>query len=356
MSYPNGLDNPELYFQTKLWTGNGASSRSHTFDGSEDMQPDWVWIKDRDQTNNHQTFDSVRGVTKTLQTDRGIAETAVASMLTAFGADGFTTGDHSSMNDNNIKYASWSWKAVTSFSNDASATGVGTIDSTGSVSVDSGFSIISYTGTGSAGTIAHGGGSTPKMIITKNRDHGSSGLQDWCVYHPTVGSNGAVFLNLTNTKDTHAKYFNDTDPTSSVFSVGTNLGTNGSADAMIAYIFCEKQGFSKISTYIGNDNADGTFVYTGFAPAWVMIKRINSTNNWIILDRKRNPVNPSDERIFADQTTAASTANTMVDFLSNGFKARSTYGGINGSGDEFIFIAFAESPFVNSKSVPNNAI
>lgn len=206
------IDNPELYFQTKLFTGNG-STQSITLDGSENMQPDFVWFKNRSSTQNHRLFDSVRGAGKNLVSNNSGAEidagTGTGGQLRTFDSDGFSVGSDNSVNKSSENICSWNWKAGTSFTNDASSTGVGTIDSTGTINTTAGFSVISYTGTGSAGTIAHGLGVVPRMVITKNRDHGSSGLQDWCVYHPRVGSDGAVFLNLTNTKDTHAKYFND---------------------------------------------------------------------------------------------------------------------------------------------------
>tara|TARA_R100001126_G_scaffold18122_1_gene8455 strand:- start:411 stop:1478 length:1068 start_codon:yes stop_codon:yes gene_type:complete len=349
------IDDASLYFRVKTYTGNSTNNTAITWDETHaNMQPDWLWLKQRTVANQeHWLADSVRGAGLFLESNSGVAEADGTGGFDSFDTNGFTVDDSARTNRGTM--VGWGWKAGTSFTNDASSTGVGTIDSTGTINTTAGFSVISYTGTGSAGTIAHGLGVVPRMVITKNRDHGSSGLQDWCVYHPRVGSDGAVFLNLTNTKDTHAKYFNDTDPTSSVFSVGTNLGTNGSADAMISYVFAEKKGYSKIGSYHGNDNADGPVIYLGFSPSWIMIKRINSTNDWIILDNKRDPDNPSTERLLANTRDAASTANTMVDFLSSGFKPRSTYGGINGSGDQFIYLAFAESPFTNSNGVPTNA-
>ena len=345
------IDNPELFFQTVLWTGNGSSSRSITLDGSEDMQPDWTWIKSRtgsESTQQHYLYDSVRGATKYLQSSTLNAEGTKSNGLSAFASDGFTVGDDNANNASSSTYVAWNWKAGGS----ASSNGNGSITSSVSVSTDAGFSIVSYTGTGSNATVGHGLGAVPSMIITKART--PSG-RSWGVYHASLGNTKNLYLDGNDAVSTGGTFWNSTTPTSSVFSVGTAGDSNGSTYTLIAYCFAEKKGYSKFGSYTGNDNADGTFIYTGFAPAWVMIKRTNSTNDWLILDRKRNTINPSDERLLANSSNAASTANTMVDFLSNGFKPRSTYGGINGASDNFIYMAFAESPFVNSNGIPNNA-
>ena len=342
------IDKPTDYFNTKLYTGNGGTN-AITGVG---FQPDWVWLKDRTTSEaSHKVYDSVRGTTKYLAPNNTGAE-ATESGVTAFGSDGFTLGSAGGTNGNGISFVSWNWKAGTSFTNDASSTGIGNIDSTGSVNTDAGFSVISYTGDANAdNTVAHGLGSVPKMIILKNRSISSN----WMVYHASTGAQAPLFLNLNNAAGSGDPDRFKVVPTSSVFTPGTAQEGNGNGNSIIAYCFAEKQGYSKFGSYTGNDNADGTFVYTGFAPAWVMIKRTNSVNDWLILDTKRNPINPSNERILANTNAAASTANTMVDFLSNGFKPRSTYGGINGDSDNFIYMAFAESPLVNSNGIPNNA-
>ena len=252
-----------------------------------------------------------------------------------------------SYNVSSDTYVSWNWKAGGS----GSANTTGTINSTVSANTTAGFSIVKWTGTGANATVGHGLGSALDFIIVKNRDT----TNQWCIYNRPRGATKFIHLDATDSESTASSVWNNTEPTSSVFSVGVSALTNGSSNSMIAYCFAEKKGYSKFGSYTGNDNANGTFVYTGFAPAWVMIKRTNSTNDWIILDIKRNPINPSDERILANSVNAASTANTMVDFLSNGFKPRSTYGGINGASDNFIYMAFAEAPFVNSNGVPCNA-
>ena len=354
MSYTNGLDNPELYFQAKNYSGN-ASTNAITLDGSEDMQPDWVWLKSRSFAQNHENYDSVRGATKRLYNNLTNAEDTNSTGLTGFNSDGFTLGSSNAINKSGETFASWNWKAGTSFSNDASSTGVGPIDSTGSVNTDAGLSIISYTGTGSTGTVAHGLGATPGMIIIKERNNATS----WIVYHHKNTSAPAtdyLLLNSTQATDDYADYFNDTEPTSSVFTIDTAGDINGSSDTYIAYCFAEKKGYSKFGSYEGNGNNDGTFVYTGFKPAWVMTKSIDSTSNWEIKDNKRSTFNTVDDYIKANANAAEDTgvSSHAMDFLSNGFKHRGSNDEVNGS-ETYIYMAFAEAPFVNSNGVPNNA-
>jgi len=362
------IDNPELFFQTLIWTGDGSGTKSFTLDGSENMQPDWVWSKPRDSlssiTGNHFLFDSVRGAgaEKELVSNNTGAEGANANQvygyISSFNSDGFTTTAGSSNNDyfnkNSIKYVAWNWKAGTSFTNDASATGIGSIDSTGSVSTDAGFSICSYTGTGGTETIKHGLSTKPAIILVKKR----SGSANWYMYHHKNTSAPATdFLTLNSSAATsdNANNWNDTEPTSSVFSVGASGTTNPSGGTMIAYCFAEKKGYSKFGSYTGNGNADGTFVYTGFKPAWILTKKSSgSGDSWNLLDSIRNPGNPGDKRLTPDTSNAEATT-TQYDILSNGFKARATTGAVNTSGATYIFMAFAEAPFVNSKGVPNNS-
>ena len=350
------IDDPTAFFQTTLYTGDGGGTRAVTNDGNSDLSPNWVWIKDRGTTSTHYIFDSVRGVQKHLTSAATTQELTDANSLKSFNSDGFTLGTSGNVNGNSRSFVSWNWKAGTSFTNDASATGIGSIDSTGSFNNDSGFSIVSYTGTGSAGTIKHGLSTAPKMIIQKNRDE----TQPWWTYVESIGAGGQLRLNGTNAAGSDgATLWNSTAPTSSVFSVGDNTGTNGSADKCIAYCFAEKQGYSKFGSYTGNGNADGTFVYTGFKPAYVMVKKTSGTENWYIFDNKRSDFNLSDDALKAN-TNSAELADWGVgfDFLSNGFKARATDGAINASGGSYIYMAFAENPFVTSTangSIPATA-
>jgi len=344
------IDDPTIYFNTKLYTGNGTAigSGGNAITGVG-FQPDWVWIKSRTQAEEHEVFDAVRGVTKYIRPSTTAAEVTDSESLTAFGADGFTVGDHGQINANSQSFVSWNWKAGTSFSNDASATGVGTIDSTGSINTTAGFSIISYSGTGTAGTIAHGLGSTPKMIIVKVRNF----VTNWIVHHGSIASTKVLHIDTTNAETTNDA-FNDTLPTSSVFSVKTANGINASGKTYIAYCFAEKKGYSKFGKYTGNGNADGTFVYTGFLPAFVLLKRTDSDNWWHIFDNKRDAFNLTDTVLYPNKNNAESTI-ILGDMLSNGFKLRQTDADVNLSGSPYIYMAFAESPFTNSNGVPNNA-
>mgnify|MGYP003122132131 CR=1 FL=1 len=342
------IDDPTIYFETELYSGSSSDVTMNALS----FQPDWVWLKKRSGSGDNLTYDSVRGTNKRLTingTDAEVDRSSNNDELKSFNSDGWTLGTfNSNITGAGSNCVSWNWKAGGS----ASSNSDGSITSSVSANTTSGFSIVSYTGTGSNATVGHGLGAVPSMIITKART--PSG-RSWGVYHASLGNTKNLYLDGNDAVSTGGTFWNSTTPTSSVFSVGTAGDSNGSTYTLIAYCFAEKKGYSKFGSYTGNDNADGTFIYTGFAPAWVMIKRTNSTNDWLILDRKRNTINPSDERLLANSSNAASTANTMVDFLSNGFKPRSTYGGINGASDNFIYMAFAESPFVNSNGIPNNA-
>jgi hypothetical protein len=353
------IDNPELYFQTKLWTGTG-STNALTFDGSEDMTPDLVWIKLRAGAADygHRIFDSVRGVHKTLNSSATSAEGTETNTLTVFGSDGFTVVDADEVNQSggSHTYVAWCWKAGTSFTNDASATSVGSIDSAGSVSDTAGFSICTYTGISSAGTIKHGlSTGTPSMIIWKNR----SASNGWITYHhknTSAPETDYLELHATSATVDLNTIMNDTAPTSSVFSIGTEGAVGGgNTNNFVAYIFSERQGFSKFGSYTGNGNADGTFVYTGFRPAWVMIKRTDSTNSWLMYDNKRTPYNVVDKLLLANSSNAEATGSNRLDLVSNGFKARINDPGENADGGTHTYMAFAEAPLVNSNGVPCNA-
>ena len=364
------IDNPELYFQTKLYTGNGGTN-AITLDGSENMQPDWIWGKDR-AGDRHFLADSVRGKKNTgyhlLCSNNTEADTdnAPPDGITAINSNGFTLGANSSntdggwsieINQNTGPYVAWNWKAGTSFTNDASATGVGSVDSTGSINTTAGISIISWTSlaSGSNYSIAHGLSATPAAIIMKGRHESNS----WQVYHDkNTSSPETDYLELNSDAATaDFPVWQDTSPTSSVFSLGTWSGFDDGG-TMIAYCFAEKQGYSKFGSYIGNGSAtDGTFVYTGMKPAFVLLKMSSGTGSWCIYDNKRDTFNPASKRLVPNVTNAeADTSTQAIDFLSNGFKLKSNNTDQNGSGSTYIYLAFAESPFVNSAgAVPNNA-
>ena len=335
-------------FNVKLFTGTG-SSNAVTGVG---FQPDWCWFKDRDSSGNDSgLFDVVRGVQKRIRTDQTDAENTDANGLTAFGSDGFTVGSGGYVNASGSDIVSWNWKAGNS---SGSANTSGSINSTVSVNTTAGFSIVSYTGNATSGaTIGHGLGAVPKMIIIKNRDEGSAS-QDWCVYHPKVGSTKGIFLNLTNSPDTNAKYFNNVDPTSTLFTVGNNLGTNGSGDAMIAYCFAEKTGYSKFGYYKGNGNADGPFIYCGFRPAYIMTKKYSATGPWHIYDKERaNPFNVVSGKLVAN-ASSAEAVGVECDFLSNGFKIRASGSDLNGDSADFLYMAFGQT-LVGTNGVIANA-
>jgi hypothetical protein len=351
------IDDPSVYFQTTLYAGDGSSSNAITNAGNSDLQPDWIWGSLRDEDGGARfVFDSSRGVTNRLKTNAETEE-QVRSGVTAFNSDGFTVGSHSDSNLNAKSLVAWQWKAnggtTSSFTESGNNPG-GTIQT----NTTAGFSIITTTGTGGAGTISHGLGAVPHWIISKCRSHGSTG---WGVYHQKNTSEPETeLLGLASTGATldSSSYYNDTAPTSSVFTVGTSNDINGDGRTYIFYVFTEIQGYSKFGSYTGNGNADGPFVYTGFKPAWIMIKRTDSADDWKINDVARdfNGTYGNDASLHANDSTVETTsASFNVDFLSNGFKLRSADAGNNASGGTYIYMTFAEHPFVSSKGVPTTA-
>jgi len=348
MSYTNGLDKPSDFMDTVLYTGNGSSQNI----GGLDFQPDWVWIKSRSLVKDHDLYDSVRGADFPLESNTDVAEQDAGGQgLTSFRSDGFAIGNRSTINSSSATQVSWNWKAGTSFTNDASATGIGSIDSAGSVNTDAGFSIVSYTGTGSTATVGHGLGTAPAMILIKGR----SFVDEWLVYHQSMGNTHAINLNLNNASSSSINYWRNTTPSSSVVYIGANDKHNKSSETYIAYCFAEKQGYSKFGSYTGNGNANGTFVYTGFKPALVICKKADSdTNDWFLMDNKRNGFNGQNYNLEAN-TNEAEQSNSDIDILSNGFKTRSSGNGHNTNGHGYIYMAFAENPFVTSTGVPATA-
>ena len=332
------------YFNTKLYTGNGSAGHAITGVG---FQPDWTWIKSRNITKDHMLFDAVRGVTKALKTNQTSEEDANADFLTAFGTDGFTVGNNGKINTSSDPLVSWNWKAGGS----ASSNSDGSITSTVSANTTAGFSIVSYTGTGSAGTIGHGLGSTPKMIIVKCR----SDADTWAGYHVDVGATKYLELDTTAAAQTSTQPWNDTEPTSSVFTVGNWSATNGSSKTYIAYCFAEKTGYSKFGSYVGNGSSSGTYVHLGFKPAFLIIKKSSATEDWGLIDNKRDPNNDgSSSQLFPNGNNVEDASNDRADFLSNGFKLRTSSGQWNTSGGTYIYMAFGQS-LVGSNNVPCKA-
>jgi hypothetical protein len=342
MAY-SSIAKPTDYFNTVLYTGNGGSSLAVTGVG---FQPDWVWVKSRSDTEQHALWDSVRGGSKRLISDSTGAEYDNSTQgIQSFDSDGFTAGDSDQYNKSSQNVASWNWLAA----NGTASNSDGGTSSTVSVNQTSGFSIVGWTGTGSATTVGHGLGVAPKMIILKNR----SEVYGWQVYHESLGNTKYLELSKTDAEATSSQSWNDTSPTSSVFSVGASDSNNKSGNNIIAYCFAEKKGYSKFGSYTGNGNADGTFVYTGFKPAFVLMKKTSGgqARNWCILDNKREGFNPENDQLHPNTNGVESMGSgTTLDLLSNGFKLRVTDDDKNGSGDPYIYMAFAENPFVGNDS------
>jgi hypothetical protein len=355
------IDKPSDYFNTKLYTGDGDTASNKTGVG---FQPDFTWIKKRtDDVEDHALFDSVRGVSspKLLNSNGSGAEETHGNngYLSGFLSDGFSVATNGTngekweyLNTSGDTYASWNWKA----GGTASSNTDGSITSSVSANQDAGFSIVSYTGTGSTATVGHGLGVAPSFLIYKNR----ATTDSWNIQHDGLTSyDYYVRFNSTGAQN------NDIDvgaasPTSTVVTVGSHAQQNGSGNAMILYTFAEKQGYSKFGSYTGNGSTDGTFVYTGFKPAFVMSKYTTGGSaggeGWNMFDNKRDPFNIVDLRLQANSSSAeSSSTNHYHDFLSNGFKLRTVDGSANNSGATYIYMAFAENPFVTSTGVPATA-
>jgi len=330
------------YFNTKLYTGNG-STNAVTGVG---FAPDFVWIKERTSTSSNVLGTTVQGTTKRLQSDTTSAEGTLTNIFTSYDSDGFTHGNDAGVNESGQTYASWNWKANGAGSSNSD----GSISSTVSVNTTAGFSISTYTGTGSNATVGHGLGVAPKMIIIKNL----SASQGWCIYHESIGATKFLSLNSNDAQVTASDRFNNTSPTSSVFSVGSHADTNGNGNNMIAYCFAEKTGYSKFGTVNGNGNNDGPFVYTGFAPSFVLYKKYNGAGDWYFVDNKRPGYNDNDKRLYANTNQAEETYD-LINLYSNGFKlTNSTHAYTNDSAGTYLYMAFGQS-LVGSNNVPCTA-
>ena len=347
------IDDPSLYFQTLLYTGNSSSSRSLTNTGNSDLQPDWLWVKNRTNGAEHGIWDSTRGAGKRLLigTDAQEDQTNVAS----FNSDGFTVNTGDIINTNTHTYVAWQWKAGGGSGNRTTFTESGNNPGGGrQVNTTAGYSIIDYVGTGGNGTIAHGLGAIPKLVFVKNRDGGTN--DSWFTHWTgLLGDNKVLYWNSTDGAATNASAFNSTAPTSTNITVGTNSATNTDGDNYIMYAFTDIKGYSDFGTYEGNGDADGPFIYTGFKPAFIMLKSVDSAQVWSIRDSGREPTNPAKLAIYANESGVESDhANNSVDLLSNGFKLRNPYSE-NVNNETFTYMAFAEHPFVSSKGVPTTA-
>jgi hypothetical protein len=338
---------PDKYFNTVLYTGN-QTARDITVadDTGNAWQPDFVWLKSRAGTvGHHGLFDSVRGANNGLYSSLNYAEAAFTQTLTSFNSDGFSLGtdaDWGGSNWNSTTYVAWCWKAGGAAVENTD----GSITSQVSANQDAGFSIVTYTASGSSGaTVGHGLDVAPSFIVVKNRDY----AQNWFAYHQYIGGAGGFNFNTTQAAFTSdAGYWNSTNPSSSLITLGNYHGYFGT-HKYIAYCFAEVEGYSKFGSYTGNGNADGPFIHCGFKPAWIMIKNTTTAQGWYISDNKRDTYNQVNRALFANTADAESTSSTgaSYDFLSNGFKPRTSNNDSNGSGDTYIFAAFAEAPSNN---------
>ena len=337
------------YFKPKTYTGNGNNGLAITGVG---FQPDFTWIKNRSRNQTHVLTDSLRGTNKQLHSSNTNAEQTYTDFIASFDTDGFTVNDSANGSGDvnhysGDNYISWNWlsNGGTTASNSD-----GSITSTVQVNTTAGFSIVNVPTTGSVLTAGHGLAKAPSMIFFKSRDK----VDYWPVYHSAIGATKYLLLNTTAAAGTASSLFNNTEPTSTVFTIGTENAFNNANQNTIAYCFAEKEGFSKMGSFTGNGNSDGPFVYTGFSPAFVYIKWTSGANHHVIYDNAMNDHNPASTYQRANDTAADGTS-TPIDFLSNGFKIRHTDSAINSNGGAYIFTAFAVNPFVDSSGVPANA-
>ena len=335
------ITNGAAYMAATTYTGTGASLAVSNAVSGTSFQPDFVWIKDRSNARNNSLLNSITGTSNILFSDLTNAEQTGTPYLTSFNSNGFTAGPtYANVNGSGETYVGWQWKAGTTSSSNTN----GSITSTVSVGATQGFSVVTYTGTGANATVGHGLGVAPNMIIVKER----SAVRGWPVYHSSLTSaTYYVDLQTTQAQTSGATIWNSTAPTSSVFSIGTDTGTNQSTGTYVAYCFAAVKGFSAFGSYTGNGSSDGPFVYLGFRPRFIMVKRTDTTGDWWIWDSARNTFNVMTYYLAPNRSDAEFTANT-IDFLSNGFKFRDSSSGWNASGGTYIYMAFAENPFRNS--------
>ncbi len=337
------IDDPSAHFQTVLWTGDGNDNKQITNDGNSDLKPDLVWLKDRTQAESHALFDSSRGASVRLQSNNTNAESTESATQKSFTTDGFTVGTSGSVNNgsNPDQYVAWQWKAN---GGSTSTNSSGATNSTVQANTDAGFSIVTFTTTGSTTTFGHGLGVKPAVIISKYRS-GSP----WYVFTDIL--TGSMQYGVLNESNAFTNTSYDA-PTSTVFQINDDASRNH-----VAYCFAEKQGYSKFGKYTGNGNADGPFVYTGFKPVFILFKKSSdSGDNWMMYDNKRPGFNVTDEALHPNSSAAEyDNANANLDILSNGFKLRSSFGWVNQSSHTYIFMAFAENPFTTSTGIPTTA-
>jgi hypothetical protein len=358
MSYTNGLDKPTDYFNTITYTGDDVDGRTITGVG---FQSDFSWVKARSSAFSHYIIDAIRydsGASKYLKLDssyNGGDETpSGAGWISALNSDGYVckngTSNTNNCNENGVTYVAWNWLGA----NGTASNTDGSITSTVSANTTSGFSIVSYTGTGANATVGHGLNSPAKFIILKRRD----ATNDWEIGSDALGWDKHLYF-TTGAANSSSDRWQNTAPTNSVFYIQTAAGNNASSSPFIAYCFAEKKGFSKFGSYTGNGSTDGTFVYTGFKPAFLITKCTSnsafSNSNWMLYDNKRDLYNQMAEYLYPDSSNASGTNSQGMDFLSNGIKMRNTFGDANYNNETYIYMAFAENPFVTSTGIPTTA-
>jgi len=347
------IDDPSAYFHTQLYTGNGSTQNITNNANAGNFKPDYIWTKARGDNGSHTNQDSNRGAGKQFYPNLTYQEENVQG-VSAFLTNGFSLGSNGTSNANNVTHVAWQWKCnggTTASNTD------GTITSTVQANTTAGFSIITYTGTGSVGTIGHGLGVAPKMLIVKNR----TTALDWAIYHKDLTDDGYVvaFNNTDAQADSGTNRWNHTAPTSSVIHIGAGQQTNQNTNNMVCYAFAPIQGYSKFGSYVGNGHVRGPFIYTGFKPAFLIVKNItNSGYDWAMTDNKRSPINEVDKYLWPNSTGyeySGSGINLDMDYLSNGIKLRTSRSETNHNGATFIYMAFAENPFVTSTGISTTA-
>tara|TARA_B110000046_G_scaffold102809_1_gene110479 strand:- start:147 stop:1226 length:1080 start_codon:yes stop_codon:yes gene_type:complete len=358
MAYTD-IDDASVHFQTALYTGAGAG-QTVTNDGNSDLKPDFLWIKRRNAGYGHVLVDSNRGLGSSnppyLASEATDAENNNQNWISGVGTDGFTIGiNEQNLSNTSGTYVAWQWKAnggTTASNTD------GTVTTTTQVNSDAGFSIVTWAG-GGTGTLGHGLGETPDMWIIKNRDYAVSWAVGFSDSNILGGRSKYLSLNTTGTISTYNNFWGTSDGQISSTTIGAagDRTINISGNDYVGYFFKAKQGYSKFGKYVGNGNASGAFVYTGFKPAWLMIKDLGAAGNWFITDHKRNPFNLTDDWLVANGSGAETNYvnASSVDYLSNGFKLRTTYSEANTSGRTYVYFAFAENPFTTSTGIPTTA-
>ena len=350
------IDDSEAYFQTVLYTGNFTDNTAITLPGTNNMQPDLVWLKERDEAEGHRWHDAARGATKYIQSSSSNAEATNADTLKSFNSNGFTLGANNEHNQNTMPYVAFAWKANGAGS---SNTDGNTNTTKTSSNTTSGFSIITYDGDGAAATLGHGLGAVPHVIFQKNLDD----TENWQVYHhknTSAPETDYLTLNTTNATGDQSSRWNDTAPTSTLITIGSDSSVSQSGENMFMLAWSEVQGYSSFGSYVGNTETGnaGNYIMTGFRPALVIIKESTSAGSWLIYDSKRASTfniaeGTTGVNSYLEHTTGTEQGDNPIIFFSNGFQVRDSLNQADGA--TYIYMAFAEQPMVNSSGVPNNA-